>query len=170
MGLTLKEFIGHVLINEIKAIQQTHGHHYLSFGLIAQGIELLGACLDSTNFHKRGKSSDRFRNAINKLFPEKYKAHNNKASQYDLYANLRCGLLHVVIPGSHIELIQEDEKTTYGGGHLDIKNIRGGDRLLLVSQEFFTDFEKACNEIVKRIDSGAIDPKKVSVELIATEP
>lgn len=170
MGLTLKEFIGHVLINEIKTIQQTHEHHYLSFGLIAQGIELLGACLDCNTFHKKGTSGDRFRDAIDKLFPDKYKVYNNKASNFDLYANLRCGLLHIVIPGSFIELIQESEKAIYHGGHLDIKNIRGKDRLLLVSQELYTDFENACNEIIKRIESGTIDPNKVSGTLIATEP
>lgn len=55
MGQTLKQFIDKTLISEIKTIQQTSGHHYLFFGLIAQGIELLGACLDDTKFHKKGR-------------------------------------------------------------------------------------------------------------------
>ena len=53
---------------------------------------------------------------------------------------------------------------------MDIKNIRGKDRLLLVSQELYDDFENACNEIIKKIESGTIDPNKVSGILIATEP
>jgi hypothetical protein len=170
MGLTLKDFVKKVLIGEIKTIQQTYGHHYLSFGLIAQGIELLGACLDNKDFHKNGTSGDRFRDAIDKLFPDKYKIFNNKTSDYDLYKNLRCGLLHVVLPGSFIELIQESEKEKFNAGHLDIKQIRGKDRLILVSQDLFSDFENACNEIVNRIDLGTIDPSKISGTLIDVEP
>lgn len=170
MGLTLKQFIDKVLIKEIKSIQQTHGHHYLSFGLIAQGIELLGACLDNKKIHKKGASGDRFRKAIDELFPASYKPYNDKTSNYDLYTNLRCGLLHVVIPGSFIELLQEAEKPAYDAEHLEIKNIKGKNRLILVSQELYQDFERACNEIIKRIDSGTIDPNKVSGILIDTEP
>lgn len=169
MSLTLKVFIEKVLIKEIKTIQQNYGHYYLSFGLIAQGIELLGACLDNKEFHKKGESSVRFRDAVKELFPLKYQAYNDRLSDYDLYVNLRCGLLHVVIPQNSIELIQELEMPIFGQ-HLEIKNIRGRDRLILVAQDLFDDFEKACKEVIKRIDSGVIDPNKITGSIISNEP
>lgn len=169
MALTLELFIEKVLIGEIKTIQQNYGHYYLSFGLIAQGIELLGACLDSSEFHKKGASSVRFRKAIEELFPVQYQAYNNALSDYDLYENLRCGLLHVVIPKNSIELIQESEKSIFGE-HLEIKSIRGQNRLILVAQDLFDDFEKACREVINRIEAGVIDQSKITGALISNDP
>lgn len=166
MEKTLREIIEGVLIAELKTIQQTHGHHYLSFGLIAQGIEFLGACLDSSAFHQPGLSKDRFRQAICDLFPYEYKKFNDRKSPFDLYTHLRCGLLHVVIPGSPIELIQESEKLFFGAEHLQVKHIRGRERLVLVSQDLFRDFEEACRQVIQRIDNGDIDPSKANIPLI----
>lgn len=170
MMQTLKQTIEGVLIAEIKAIQQTHGHHYLSFGLIAQGIEFLGACLDSNAFHQSGLSQDRFRRAISHLFPDVYNKFNAKEAPFDLYAHLRCGLLHVLIPGSPIELIQENEKPIFGAAHLEIVHIRGTERLVLVSQDLFRDYEEACRKVIQKIDNGEIDQTKANFPLIANHP
>ncbi|PIP17635.1 MAG: hypothetical protein COX43_03250 [Parcubacteria group bacterium CG23_combo_of_CG06-09_8_20_14_all_35_9] len=69
------------------------------------------------------------------------------------------------MPKPNIELIQRSEITNFGN-HLEIKNIRGKDMLILVSEELFNDFKNACNEIIKRIDGGKISNK----DLIVTEP
>ncbi len=105
------------------------------------------------------------------LFPQKYhpfvKAKSNE--QFDLYGNLRCGLLHIFVPGPDLEVIQESEINDYGK-HLDIKHIRGRDRLILVSQSLMTDFENACKEVIKKIDSREISSTKVYGELLSTSP
>lgn len=169
MKLTVKEFINNVLINEIKSIQKKYGYHYLSFSLISQGIEFLGACIDNYDFDKSGKSANRFRLAIKDLFPLKYDIYNKSSSVYDLYKNLRCGLLHKMLPKSDIELIQRIEIPDFGN-HLEIKRIRNKNRLILVSQDLFDDFEKAANEVIKRIDNKIIVHKKVYGRFFSTEP
>jgi hypothetical protein len=59
--MNLLDFIGKVLIDELKEIQQDEDHYYISFSLICQGIEFLGACLDSEPFSAKGLSAARFR-------------------------------------------------------------------------------------------------------------
>lgn len=167
--MTVKEFITNFLINEIKSIQQVSGHHYISFGLISQGIEFLGACLDNNPFNILRKSAERFNNSIKVLFPADYHSFVKERSdeQFDLYGNLRCGLLHIFIPGPDLEVIQEIEIKDYGK-HLEINNIRNRDRLILVSQNLMTDFEKACQEVIRRIDSQEISGTKVYGEILST--
>lgn len=162
--ITLKDFIKITLIKEIKEIQQTGNHHYLSFGLISQGIEFLGYCLDSNSYFIDNQSESRFRNTIKNLFPTKYHPFNIKNGKYDLYKDLRCGILHVCLPKPNIELIQRREINDFGN-HLEIKNIRDKDMLILVSEELFNDFENACNKIIERIDDGKISNK----DLLVTE-
>ncbi|MFX0097722.1 MAG: hypothetical protein ACFE7E_08190 [Candidatus Hodarchaeota archaeon] len=168
--MDVKEFIQNVLVTELKDIQQKEGHHYLSFGLIAQGIEFLGACIDNNDFFVEGKSRERFEKAITDLFPSGYHSFlSGKGKPYDLYENLRCGLLHIILPKSDIELIQEAEINDFGD-HLEIKEIRKKKRLILVSQRLFKDFENACETVIKRIDNKTISHSKVYQDFLATEP
>lgn len=169
--MTVKEFIQFLLIDEIKSIQQNEGHHYLSFGLISQGIEFLGACIDNHDFNTPKVSKTRFDDEINNLFPSDYHQFVKKkgSEQFDLYGNLRCGLLHIVIPGSDLELIQELEINDYGE-HLEVKNIRKRARLILVSQRLMKDFEDACNEVIRRIDKKEIVNQKVYGQVLSTSP
>lgn len=166
--MNVKEFIEKVLINEFKEIQQRHGYHYISFILISAGIEFLGSCMDSEAFSQPGLSERRFREAIDDLFPNGYDQYNQKSHKYDLYTNLRCGMLHVVIPMVNIELIQKAEMEKYDAEHLEIKNIHGSDRLVLVSEELFEDFENACREVIRRIDAKELADPKVYRQLILT--
>lgn len=162
--IKVRDFINHTLINEIKSIQD-NDHHYLSFGLIAQGIEFLGACIDSHDLRISGKSKERFKLAINELFPQTYQVYNNDSSVFNLYKNLRCGLLHVLLPYSCLELIKKEEIPKYGN-HLEIRNIRNIDRLILVSQCLFEDFKNAAKEVIKRIDNHEIIHNKVYVTFL----
>jgi len=172
MGQTVKDFIKNNLVDEFKTIQQTESHHYLSFGLISLGIEFIGACLDEKNgFFTEGKSDERFRKAVSDLFPASYQNYNIKKDKFDLYKNLRCGLLHIFVPGPNIELIQESERVLFGNcNHLEIKKIRGNDRLILVSQEFFKDYENACNSIISKIENKELKHEKVYKEILGFEP
>jgi len=112
--MNVKSFIQGLLIEEIKSIQQKEGHHYLSFGLIAQGIEFLGACLDSNEFFVERKSNQRFNRAIMELFPSKYHKYVNdkKGQRFDLYENLRCGLLHIILPKADIDDLSPEKDTS----------------------------------------------------------
>jgi hypothetical protein len=155
--MRISDFIQGFLIDEFKKIQQDEGHHYLSFSLICQGIEFLGACLDSEPFSAKGLSAARFRRAIYDLFPASYHKFNQGSGRpFDLYENLRCGLLHVILPESPFGLIRRAEKDKGEVHHLEVKEIRGIDRLVLVSEDLFDDYERACKEIIARIRDGGL--------------
>ena len=44
--MPVDEFIQSVLMDDINEIVNHHKMHYIAFGLMAQGMEFLGACLD----------------------------------------------------------------------------------------------------------------------------
>lgn len=166
--MTAKQFIENILIQEIWDIQRVRNHHYLSFGLISQGIEFLGACLDQEDFHKQGLGSTRFREAISQLFPQDYHPFNKKNTSFDLYTNLRCGLLHIFLPKPNLELIQQAELPAFDCSHLEFSFLRGNKRLLLVSEVFLDDFVNACGIVVQKIEQGALDKSKINGTILLT--
>ncbi len=85
-----------------------------------------------------------------------------------MYENLRCGLQHVILPESQLELIQQSEKEKFDADHLKIKEIRGIDRLILVSEDLFDDYEKACREIIIRIGDGRLRGWKFEGDALIT--
>lgn len=157
--MKLTEFIKTALIEDIDRIQQAGGHFH-SFSLMAQGIELLGACLDEKPFHESGHSRKRFRRAVGALFPSAYQPFN-QVGEYDLYNNLRCGLLHVVLPKSRLELIQRMELEQFPCGHLGFDDRRGNRRLVLVAEDMYVDFATACREVIRRIEAGELRQEKL---------
>jgi hypothetical protein len=164
--MTISDFIQKVLIDEFKEIQENEGHHYLSFSLICQGIEFLGACLDSDAFSNKGLSAPRFRRAIYDLFPTSYHLFNQGSGKpFDLYENFRCGLFHVILTGLRLEFIRRSEKQKFNSNHLEVKEIRGMNRLVLVSEDLFDDYEKACKEIIARIKDGRLSGWKFAGDL-----
>jgi len=168
--MRILDFIQKVLIDEFKEIQQDEGHPYISFSLICQGIEFLGACLDSEPFSAKGLSAPRFRRAMYDLFPTWYRKFNQGTGKpFDLYENLRCGLIHVILPGSRLELIRRTEKAKFSANHLEVKEIRGIDRLVLVSEDLFEDYERACEEIIARISDGRLSGWKFAGDLLLTQ-
>jgi hypothetical protein len=169
--MKILDFIQKNLIDEFKEIQQDEGHHYISFNLICQGIEFLGACLDSEPFSAKGLSAPRFRRAIYDLFPTSYRKFNQGSGRpFDLDENLRCGLLHVILPELPLELIRRTEKTKFNVNHLEVKEIRGINRLVLVLEDLFDDYEKACEEIIARISDGRLSGWKFAGDLFLTQP
>jgi len=169
--MKILDFIQKILIDEFKKVQQDEGHHYISFSLICQGIEFLGACLDSEPFSAKGLSAARFRRAIYDLFPTSYRQFNQGSGRpFDLYENLRCGLLHVILPESPFELIRRAEKEKFNANHLEVKEIRGMNRLVLVSEDLFEDYEKACQEIIARVRDGRLRGWKFMGHVLSTRP
>ena len=118
------------------------------------------------NWNKTGISEKRFNGALEEFSNTGYKIHIG--TDYDLYKMLRCGLIHSNVPGSHVELIQEGECPKFGN-HLEIVDIRGEKRLLLVSKHFLKDFEEACMKIQKKIERREIRCGKVYKEFVQTE-
>jgi hypothetical protein len=165
-GMSILDFIQEVLIDEFKGIQEDERHHYLALSLLCQGIEFLGACLDSEPFSAKGLSAPRFRRAICDLFPTSYHKFNQGSGKpFDLYENLRCSLFHVILPGSRLELIRRSENPKFDADHLAVKEIRGMNRLILVSEDLFDDYEKACKEIIARMRDGRLSGWKFSGDL-----
>ena len=168
--MRILDFIQKVLIDEFKEIQQDEGHPYISFSLVCQGIEFLGACLDSEPFSAKGLSAPRFRKAIYDLFPMSYRKFNQGTGKpFDLYENLRCSLVYVILRGSHVELIRRTEKEKFSANHLEVKEIQGIDRLVLVSEDLFEDYERACQEIIARISDGRLSGWKFAGDLLLTQ-
>jgi len=155
--MTITEFIQEVLIGEIGDIVK--GHPYLSFGVVSQGIELLGACLDENEFDckKRGVSGDRFNFVLRELFPEKkYDEFGVKPdSKASIYKDLRCGFLHNVLPKKAFSLTEI--KNTPSRLHLSKGDAEdGSQRYVLVAEEFYKDFIFACEKLIQWINSGEI--------------
>jgi hypothetical protein len=163
--LRVIEFIQKILIEDIGNIQQTHKYHFISFALIALGIEYLGACLDPYDFNEEGLSEKRFRQAIKTLFKEEYQKFNCKHKKFDLYENLRCGMLHIIVPGSGIVLSQSAE------GLKHLKEGIVGDRrvLVLVAEDFYSDFKAACNLLIGKIEKNELQYSKVISPYLNTE-
>jgi len=156
-GMNILDFIQKVLIDEFRKIQEDEEHHYLALGLICQGIEFLGACLDSEPFSAKGLRAPRFRRAICDLFPTSYHKFNQGSGKpFDLYENLRCVLFHAILEGSRLALIRQSENSKFNAHHLEVMEIRGMNRLVLVSENLFDDYEKACKEIITRIRDGRL--------------
>ena len=155
--MNIPDFIQRVLIDEFKEVQQEEGHLYISFSLVCHGIEFLGACLDSDAFSGKGLGAPRFRRAIGDLFPASYHEFNQGSGKpFDLYENLRCGLFQAILAGSRLELIRRSEKAKFNAHHLEVMEIGGMNRLVLVLEDLFDDYERACKEIMSRIIDGRL--------------
>ncbi len=152
---TQENFIKQELVSGIESILEDH--KYLSYALIASGIEFLGACIDPNDVHKKYESKNRFRKAVDLLFPDSYKAFNNLDNrgdfQNDLYENLRCGVSHVLLPQKNLVL---SERKHTGAKHLIVDQ---SGRLNLVIEDLFEDFKKACEIVIGKLESKEISAK-----------
>ncbi len=137
--MTPKQFIQHVLINEIGDIVTTHT--YLSFSLIAIGIEFLGKCLltDNKDWHTNKTESDKaFQKGLNLIVEEDYRYKN-----LNLKDQLRNGFAHSMAPKTKIML----SEVKHGTPHLH--QLPDG-RTILVAEIFYRDFVRACHKVLNR--------------------
>jgi len=132
-----KEFIEHVLINEIKDVVDRHP--YLSFLLISVGIEFLGKCLlvekQNWNKIKPEKAFNKGLELMCNVDPE--------YSTINLKDELRNGLAHTFMPKSKIAL----SEIKHGARNFQ-KNNSG--QTILVAEIFYRDFVKACRLIIEQ--------------------
>jgi hypothetical protein len=127
---------------------------------MAQGLETLGSFLDSKPLKAREQSKLRFSHAINKLMPVKYAKLNNN---HVLYDQLRASLAHTFTSSRQIYLTSKLD-STYGNKH--IQEVEG--KLILVAEEFYKDFTKACERLMEGMNKGIVTEKKINTEFYYT--
>ena len=131
-----KEFINTVLIHEIKDILDRHP--YLSFLLVAVGIEFLGKC-------KLTKEATWNRINPAKAFEEGMKLMCEVEPEYaklNLKDELRNGFAHTFLPKSKIVL----SEIKHGARNFQLN--RSG-QTILVAEIFYRDFVIACQKVLQ---------------------
>lgn len=160
-------FIDTVLLTNIKDLICTNGQHYLGFGVVACGIEFLGACIDALPFDAEKVSRQRFEAGIKTLFDAKYNPFADKSTKYDLYKHLRCGMAHIMRPQGRVGFTTQAESVTDGTTHLQI--LTPDDKLVLVSETFYADFADATKKMKHHMNAGAYTKKLSDHYLPITE-
>ncbi|MDX5326661.1 MAG: hypothetical protein LPK80_10425 [Bacteroidota bacterium] len=126
-----KEFIQIVLIEETGDVVKQHA--YLSFALMAIGIEFLGKCMLETkpDWHNIKPTE-----AYNKG-AELMSSVDDRYEQIDLKDELRNGFAHTFLPKGKIALSEAKHGT---------KNFQENSlgQTILVAEEFYRDFVIAC--------------------------
>jgi len=152
-NLSAKDFVQRVFIDDLRHLVDTKSHHF-AFVIMSQGIETLGSFLDSKPLKARDQSKLRFSHAINRLMPKEYAVLNNNHSFYD---QLRASLAHTFTVSGHLFLTSKSN-VDFGDKHLQKIN----DKLILVVEDFYLDFVKACNRLLVGMEKGIISDKKVN--------
>lgn len=158
-NLSAKEFIKKVFIEETGKLISA-GFYHFAFIIMAQGLETLGSFLDSKPLKAREQSKLRFSHAINRLMPVKYSKLNNNHAFYD---QLRASLAHTFTASQQIYLTS---KTNTNLSKKNLKEIDG--KLILVVEDFYSDFKKACDRLLDGMQKGIISEKKMNTSFYYT--
>lgn len=163
-NLSVKQSVENILLNEMHSLIYDHkGSAFIKFINIAIGIEFLGACLDQHPFTAYDESKNRFNKALKKLFPAKYKKYAHEQSENYFFKEFRGAFVHQLRPGKRIVVTHRDESKIEGTKHL-VETDSG--YLVLVLEDFYDDFEKACKELLKLNEKGKLPTKKVEQDYI----
>lgn len=157
--LSAKEFIQKVFIEETGQLVN-EGFYHFAFVIMSQGLETLGSFLDAKPLKAREQSKLRFSHAVNRLMPKQYAVLNNNHALYD---QLRASLAHTFTASRHIFLTSKSN-TEFGKKHL--QEIEG--KLILVTEEFYSDFKKACERLLDGMNKGIISERKINTEFYYT--
>lgn len=145
-------FLKYNILEPITSVFESENQTILSFLLMGQAIEILGAYLDYKPFRVKQQSSKRFELAIYKLFPKKYSEINK--SNY-LYYQLRNFLIHSFLPSNQLILVANSTKSEKK--HLSYKN----NNLILCCDVFYNDFKNAIYLLINKITEDNIKLKKI---------
>lgn len=164
MSFDIHQFIDQIVKKELPDLAAKN--RYLGAGVLAGGIEFMGACIDTHPIAVERQSPARFCLALNEFFPAKYHQFSRPAPhtkalapQHDLYSCLRCGMAHVMRPQGVLLTGTTKEAKADGHTHLKILNRGGKDRPLIVVEQFSKDFVAAVNKLQKRIKASPLPPK-----------
>ncbi|MGA2440097.1 MAG: hypothetical protein ABSH08_04005 [Tepidisphaeraceae bacterium] len=160
------EFIRGVLLTDLKRMVYECNLHYLAFGVIAVGIEFLGACEDSHPFEEPRHSHDRFDAGIQRLasIDSRYADYNKKDSPYWLYRFLRCGTAHVMRPHGPLLFSQRSHSPNGMSSHLNVFN----GFLSLICEDFYDHFAEGCQTLLQ--DSVVISKPKLQQTYLTVAP
>lgn len=137
--MTPKEFISVVFLNELKEL--SYAKPYISFAVMATGIEFLGKCLDTEALHwnEKNKSKINFEYAMNNL--EAFSPYRRFLDSHKMWDSLRNGFSHSFVPKYPITLSSKNE---LGNLALQLNDTR----LNLKCEDFYSAFAQACLEVV----------------------
>ena len=158
-NLSAKEFIQKVFIEETGRLVES-GFHHFAFVIMAQGLETLGSFLDSKPLKAREQSKLRFSHAVNRLMPKEYSRLNNN---HKLYDKLRASLAHTFTVSRSL-LLTSKSNSEFGKKHLQETD----EKLILVAEDFYDDFKKACIRLLDGMEKGIISDKKINTEFYFT--
>lgn len=160
-GQTLEQLLCGTILPAFKAMAYD-GSQYLSFGQIAMGIELFGACRDAEpNLNKEGVSRSRFNLGLTEYMAKvdaRYATYAGpRGTPFELYGNLRCGMAHLLRPKGDVGLTSRVGAAADGTNHLEI--YAPLNKLVLVAEQWFDDFESAAQLFIA--DLPSMDQTKV---------
>lgn len=158
-SLPAKEFIQKVFIEKTEKLVN-QGFYHFAFVIMAQGLETLGSFLDNKPLKARDQSKLRFSHAINRLMPKEYASFNNN---HKLYDQLRASLAHTFTVSRQIYLTSKSDKEL---GKKHLSEIDG--KLILVAENFYSDFKKACLRLFEGMEKGIIPEKKINTDFYYT--
>ena len=164
MSFDIHQFLGHIVETELPRIAMQNP--YLGAGIIAGGIEFLGACLDAHPIAMEKQSAARFCVAVNQLFPSAYHQFSRPAPYtkaqkptYDVYTSLRCGMAHVLRPQGVFLTGSVKEATGDGNAHLQILSRSGKSGPLIVVEQFVADFVGAAKQLQTALRAAPLPMK-----------
>lgn len=123
----------------------------ITFMVIGQGIETMGAFLDKKPFRAKGQAASRFSVALDELFPPRYSALNGRGF---LFANLRSSLTHLSVGSPHLVLAHTCDKAV----HLSVKD----KKTTLVLENLMDDYVAAWEKIIDRLAGGILRIKPLA--------
>ena len=123
----------------------------ITFMVIGQGIETMGAFLDKKPFRAKGQAASRFSVALDELFPPRYSALNGRGF---LFANLRSSLTHLSVGSPHLVLAHTCDKAL----HLSVKD----KKTTLVLENLMDDYVAAWEKIIDRLAGGTLRIKPLA--------
>jgi hypothetical protein len=153
--IPVKTFIEKVLIQEL--FQVIKKSPWLGFVSISSGIEFLGKCISDSSNWDSGGSKDQFNNAIRQLEGLNKYTFLLDRTDFNLYNELRCGLIHSMAPKNKISLSSgkdEDDNLDESRGRVNF-NV----------DVLFDDFKQACEDVIKKNHMGKMFESRTWVNI-----
>ena len=141
-NMTIKEFLERVVKKEIGEVIASHP--YLGFVLTAVAVEFVGSLLGDCALTNNKISAKRFKEALECFSNAKDYEPSTNSVKYSLHADIRCGMAHVLSPGSKYFLGRQSEADQSGPQHLQI--IEG--RVYLIAERFHEDLCEVIDSLI----------------------
>lgn len=143
------------IVADIQTLIDTK-NDFIGFIIIVLGIEFAGSFFDEKDFNDFGQSDKRFKNALTKLFKNKWYSNNSDW----IYKNFRGPLIHQYRPGDPILLTSQCKNQADLALHLQI--VKG--KRIFVLEQLFVDFKIAVQKLKSEIKktSNSLNKRKIN--------